>query len=81
MNVEGARSIYLARIGDTVDIFPAQATSPVRIEFFGDVHGVELARGTQDYLAARESIGRTKPVTLMDMGTIAGKVLRARCRR
>ncbi|WP_368918804.1 phosphoribosylformylglycinamidine synthase [Corynebacterium striatum] len=31
----------------------------------------------QDYLAARESIGRTKPVTLMDMGTIAGKVLRA----
>ncbi len=22
--------------GDTVDIFPAQATSPVRIEFFGD---------------------------------------------
>lgn len=31
----------------------------------------------QDYLKARESIGRTKPVTLMDMGTIAGKVLRA----
>lgn len=31
----------------------------------------------QDYLAARESIGRTKPVTLMDMGTIAAKVLRA----
>ncbi|AKK02587.1 phosphoribosylformylglycinamidine synthase [Corynebacterium epidermidicanis] len=31
----------------------------------------------QDYLAARESINRTKPVTLMDMGTIAAKVLRA----
>ena len=31
----------------------------------------------QDYLEARESIGRAKPVTLMDMGTIAGKVLRA----
>ncbi|MFV8381029.1 phosphoribosylformylglycinamidine synthase [Corynebacterium hindlerae] len=31
----------------------------------------------QDYLAARDSIGRTKPVTLMDMGTIAAKVLRA----
>lgn len=30
----------------------------------------------QDYLANRESIGRTKPVTLMDMGTIAAKVLR-----
>lgn len=31
----------------------------------------------QDYLAARDSINRTKPVTLMDMGTIAAKVLRA----
>lgn len=31
----------------------------------------------QDYLAARESINRTRPVTLMDMGTIAAKVLRA----
>ncbi len=29
------------------------------------------------YLAARESIGRTKPVNLMDIGTLAAKVLRS----
>ena len=30
-----------------------------------------------DYLKAREDLGRTKPVTLMDMGTIAAKALKA----
>lgn len=32
----------------------------------------------RDYLQAREELGRTKPVTLMDMGTIAAKLLKAR---
>ena len=30
-----------------------------------------------DYLAIRENLGRTKPVTLMDMGTLAAKYLKA----
>ena len=30
-----------------------------------------------DYLKTREDLGRTKPVTLMDMGTIAAKALKA----
>ena len=30
----------------------------------------------EDYLAMRNDLGRTKPVTLMDLGTIAGKYLR-----
>ncbi len=30
-----------------------------------------------DYLAQREALGRTKPITLMDIGTIAAKALRA----
>jgi phosphoribosylformylglycinamidine synthase len=32
----------------------------------------------EDYLQARRELGRTKPVTLMDMGTLAAKVLKAR---
>lgn len=36
-----------------------------------------LEAAYQDYLAARAQIGRTKPITLMDMGTIGAKVLRA----
>ncbi|MBQ8689670.1 MAG: phosphoribosylformylglycinamidine synthase [Clostridia bacterium] len=35
-----------------------------------------LDRAYRDYLAARESIGRTKPQNLMDIGTIAAKCLR-----
>ena len=34
-----------------------------------------LQRAYADYLAAREALGRTKPVCLMDLGTIAAKVL------
>ena len=30
-----------------------------------------------DYLTTREELGRTKPITLMDMGTIAAKALKA----
>ena len=37
-----------------------------------------LERTYQEYLLARASVGRTKPVNLMDIGTIAAKVLRAR---
>ncbi len=35
-----------------------------------------LEKAYRDYLAARESIGRTKPQNLMDIGTIAAKCLR-----
>ena len=38
----------------------------------------QLERTNQEYLLARASVGRTKPVNLMDIGTIAAKVLRAR---
>ena len=37
-----------------------------------------LEKAYQDYLAAREEIGRTKPVNLMDVGTIAAKLLKKR---
>ncbi len=36
----------------------------------------ELRRTYEDYLAVREELGRTKPVTLMDLGTIAAKYLK-----
>lgn len=42
-----------------------------------EFHDPAVEAAYNDYLAARDSIGRTKPVTLMDMGTIAAKVLRA----
>lgn len=35
-----------------------------------------LERAYKDYLAAREAIGRKKPVNLMDIGTIAAKLLK-----
>ncbi len=35
-------------------------------------------RAYRDYLAAREELGRTKPVNLMDIGTIACKLLKKR---
>ena len=37
-----------------------------------------LQKAYEDYLAAREEIGRTKPVNLMDVGTIAAKLLKKR---
>ena len=37
-----------------------------------------LQEAYDKYLADRESIGRTKPVNLMDIGTLAAKVLRNR---
>ena len=36
----------------------------------------ELQRTYEEYLAVRAELGRTKPVTLMDMGTIAAKYLK-----
>ena len=42
---------------------------------FGDAL---LQRAYEDYLAAREELGRTKPVNLMDVGTIAAKLLKKR---
>ena len=35
-----------------------------------------LQQAYEDYLATREALGRTKPVNLMDIGTLAGKYLR-----
>ena len=35
-----------------------------------------LQRAYDEYLAAREALGRTKPICLMDLGTIAAKALR-----
>ncbi len=37
-----------------------------------------LQKTYEEYLSAREEIGRTKPVNLMDIGTIAAKVLKKR---
>ena len=37
-----------------------------------------LQKAYEEYLAARSEIGRTKPVNLMDLGTIAAKVLKKR---
>ena len=37
-----------------------------------------LQKTYEEYLAARKEIGRTKPVNLMDIGTIAAKVLKKR---
>ncbi|MBE6976701.1 MAG: phosphoribosylformylglycinamidine synthase [Ruminococcaceae bacterium] len=36
----------------------------------------ELQNAYNDYLATREALGRTKPINLMDIGTLAGKYLR-----
>lgn len=36
-----------------------------------------LKKAYDDYIAVRERLGRTKPVTLMDIGTIAAKALKA----
>jgi phosphoribosylformylglycinamidine synthase len=38
----------------------------------------ELSAAWDEYLAARAEIGRTKPVTLMDLGTIGARYLKAR---
>ncbi|MBR2791011.1 MAG: phosphoribosylformylglycinamidine synthase, partial [Eggerthellaceae bacterium] len=38
----------------------------------------QIAAAYEDYLAGRAEIGRTKPVCLMDMGTLAAKVLKSR---
>ena len=36
----------------------------------------ELQKAYDEYIAVREELGRTKPVTLMDIGTLAAKYLR-----
>ncbi len=37
----------------------------------------KLQKAYDEYLAAREKIGRTKPINLMDIGTLAAKVLKS----
>ena len=46
--------------GDTVDVFPAQATSPVRIEFFGD----EIDRVRRMVPSTGQTIGELREVTV-----------------
>jgi transcription-repair coupling factor (superfamily II helicase) len=46
--------------GDSVDIFPAQATSPVRIEFFGD----EIDRVRRRVATTGQTIGELDGVTI-----------------
>ncbi|MBR3146646.1 MAG: phosphoribosylformylglycinamidine synthase [Eubacterium sp.] len=40
-------------------------------------HDQEIQDTYDEYIATREELGRTKPVTLMDIGTIAAKYLKA----
>ena len=42
-----------------------------------EFHDEGLERAWADYMAVRAKLGRTKPVTLMDMGTIAAKYLKS----
>ncbi|MCF0143521.1 MAG: phosphoribosylformylglycinamidine synthase, partial [Firmicutes bacterium] len=44
-----------------------------KVEFEDDI----LQDAYDEYIALREKLGRTKPVTLMDIGTIAAKALKA----
>ena len=46
--------------GDAVDVFPAQATSPVRIEFFGD----EVDRVRRMVSSTGQTIGELREVTI-----------------
>ena len=46
--------------GDTVDVFPAQAASPVRIEFFGD----EIDRVRRMVASTGQTIGELRSVTV-----------------
>lgn len=47
--------------GDAVDVFPAQATSPVRIEFFGD----EIDRVRRMVSSTGQTIGELESVTVV----------------
>ncbi len=49
------------------------STTIDRVEFADPV----LERAYQTYLSTREKLGRTKPINLMDIATLAGKALRA----
>ena len=53
--------------GDAVDVFPAQATSPVRIEFFGD----EVDRVRRMVAATGQTIGELESVTVVPCREIA----------
>ena len=44
---------------------------------FEDPEGTGLQAAYEEYLKTRQDLGRTKPVTLMDLGTIAAKALKA----
>ena len=56
--VDGAGTFHVH--GDTVDVWPAQATSPVRIEFFGD----EVDRVRRMVPSTGQTIGELSEVTV-----------------
>ncbi len=53
--------------GDTVDVYPAQATSPVRIEFFGD----EIDRIRRMVASTGQTIGELQEVSISPCREIA----------
>ncbi len=53
--------------GDTVDVYPSQATSPVRIEFFGD----EIDRIRRMVASTGQTIGELQEVTVAPCREIA----------
>ncbi len=53
--------------GDAVDVFPAQATSPVRIEFFGD----EIDRVRRMVPSTGQTIGELREVTVVPCRELA----------
>ena len=53
--------------GDTVDVYPAQATSPVRLEFFGD----EIDRIRRMVASTGQTIGELQQVTISPCREIA----------
>ncbi len=57
-DVDGAGTFHVH--GDTVDVWPAQATSPVRVEFFGD----EVDRVRRMVPSTGQTIGELESVTI-----------------
>lgn len=67
-NADAADMPGLFRVhGDTVDIFPAQATSPVRIEFFGD----EIDRIRRMVSSTGQTIGDEDAVEIFPVRELA----------
>ena len=62
----GTPGLFYAH-GDAIDVFPAQATSPVRIEFFGD----EIDRVRRMVASTGQTIGELEGVTVVPCRELA----------